>query len=58
MKANFEELGDVTRKFMLEEFELEQSSGIPYISPRLSDTGRKIFPELMRKAIIRHRRTV
>lgn len=52
MKANFEEVDDVTRKFMLEEFELEQRSGIPYISPRLSDTGRIIFPELMRKAII------
>ncbi len=52
MKSDFEELDDETRKFMLQEFDIEQSSINPYISPRLSDIGKKIFPELMKKAII------
>jgi len=52
MKANFEELDQKTREFMLEEFETEQSSGNPYISPLLSDSGREVFLELTKKAIV------
>ena len=51
MKANFEELDEETRKYMLQEFEAEQNSGNPYISPLLSDIGKEAFPELMRDAI-------
>ncbi len=46
MKANFEELDEETRKYMLQEFEAEQNSGNPYISPLLSDIGKEGFQNL------------
>ncbi len=52
MKANFEELDEETRKFILEEFETEHNSGNPFTSQLLSDTGREVFPEFMKKAIM------
>ena len=52
MKANFEELDKETREFMLEEFETEQNSGNPFTGHLLSDTGRELFPELIKKAIV------
>ncbi|MCK4418998.1 hypothetical protein KAV79_04255 [Candidatus Aerophobetes bacterium] len=52
MKANFEELDEKTREFMLEEFEAEQNSGNPFTSQLLSDIGGKVFPGLMKKAIV------
>jgi len=52
MKANFEELDEETREFMLEEFETEQNSANPFTGQLLSDTGREVFPELMKKAIV------
>jgi len=48
----FEELDNVTRKWMLEEFLNEEKSGAPYRSSRLSELGLKIFPKEMEKAII------
>ena len=45
MKANFEELDDKTRKYMLEEFEKELRSGKPYVSGNLSKLGKVKFVE-------------
>jgi len=48
---DFQELNNTSRKFMLEEFQTEQKSGNPYISPRLSSLGRDQFPKIMEEAI-------
>ncbi|MBM4241783.1 MAG: hypothetical protein FJ150_09015 [Euryarchaeota archaeon] len=48
---NFEELDEITRKWMLEEFQDEEKSGNPYRSSRLSSIGLKVFPNEMEKAI-------
>src|SRR4051794_26234707 len=50
MNMQFEELDEVTRKYMLREFEAEQLQK-PYIGERLSQSGRRAFPDLMRAAI-------
>src|SRR5574341_1285613 len=52
MAMNYEELDNKTREFMLSEFEAEQKSNMPFRSNALSPDGHKIFPELMRQAII------
>lgn len=49
---NFEELDEITRKWMLEEFLNEELSGKPYRSTRLSPLGIEIFPKEMEKAIM------
>jgi hypothetical protein len=49
---NFEELDDITRRYMLTEFEAEESGDHPYRGKRLSALGRKEFPGLMRQAIL------
>jgi len=46
----FEEL-DSTRKYMLEEFNIEQESGNPYFSSLLTPIGLDVFPKAMREAI-------
>ena len=51
MSMRFEELDDVTRRYMLEEFEAEEQSGNPYRGRELSSDGRAAFPDLMRQAI-------
>lgn len=48
---HLEELDDQTRSFMLTEFELEESSSIPYRSKNLSHEGNIAFSDLMRQAI-------
>lgn len=48
---NFEELDEITRKWMLEEFLSEERAGKPYRSPRLSPLGLQVFPKEMEKAI-------
>ena len=48
----FEELDDITRKWMLEEFLNEEKSKAPYRSSRLSEIGLEVFPKEMEKAII------
>ena len=48
---NFEELDETTRKFMLEEFLIEENSGNAYRSKRFSSLGIKRFPIEMEKAI-------
>ncbi len=47
----FEELDDVTRQYMLREFEAEESSGNPYRGKNLSAVGRVEFGGLIRQAI-------
>lgn len=44
-------LDDITRKWMLEEFQSEEGTGNPYRSKRLSKLGLEIFPKEMEKAI-------
>lgn len=46
----FEELDEITRKYMLEEFEREEAEN-PYRSKRLSKSGLEVFPNAMRRAI-------
>lgn len=48
---NFEELDEITRKWMLEEFRNEENSGQPYRSSRLSPEGIAICPKEMERAI-------
>src|SRR5205807_1674313 len=47
----FEELDDITRRYMLTEFEAEESGSQPYRGKRLSALGHMQFPDLMRQAI-------
>ncbi len=51
MPMVFEELDDITRRYMLEEFEVEQASGNPYVPKILSPAGVAAFPNFMRAAI-------
>lgn len=46
-----ENLDDRTRHFMLEELELDVTSGTLYLSPRLSESGRSEYESLLREAI-------
>lgn len=48
---NFEELDDVTRRYMLDEFDKEEAGGNPFRGKGLSIAGRTAFPDLMRKAV-------
>ena len=48
---NFEELDEVTRKWMLKEFLDEENSGNPYRSKRLSPLGLEVFPKEIEEAI-------
>lgn len=47
----FEELDDETRRWMLFEFEKEESSDNPYRSSRLNSMGKEKFQEIMQNAI-------
>lgn len=47
----FEEL-DSTREYMLKEFQSEQKSNMPYLSPLLTQVGREAFPGAMENAIM------
>jgi len=47
----FEELNDKTRKYMLAEFEAEESGGKPYRGRELSAAGQAASPGLIREAI-------
>jgi len=48
---DFEQLDEITRKWMLEEFQNEERTGNPYRSKRLSPIGLEVFPKEMEKAI-------
>jgi len=47
----FDELDDITRLFMLEEFGKEENSPSPYRCPRLSELGMTVFPRELEKAL-------
>src|SRR3954471_11747970 len=47
-------LDDRTRELMLEELELDVSSGTVHIDRRLSDTGRSAYMDLLREAVREH----
>jgi hypothetical protein len=51
MAMQFEELDEITARFMLQHFEAEQASADPYLGKILSPDGRAAFPDLMREAI-------
>lgn len=51
MGLHYRDLDDRTRHHMLIGYEEELASENPYVSGRLSDRGRDLFPELMREAI-------
>ena len=48
----YPELDNITRKWMLEEFKKEETSGNPYRSKWLSPAGRAAFAVEMEKAIV------
>lgn len=54
MGISYESLDDKVRKCMIEELELDLSSGKLYISPRLTDEGARIWPDLLREAFLKH----
>ena len=51
MAMHYEELDQITREYMLSEFNIENNSSAPYRSKSLSKDGLELFPELMRRAI-------
>lgn len=50
MPFNFVNLDSSTRQFMIEEIEQDLGAGTLYYSPRLSEVGRQLYPELLRRA--------
>jgi hypothetical protein len=52
MAMHYDELDERTRAIMLAEFEAEESGANPYRSKALSAIGQKVFPQLMRDAIL------
>lgn len=51
MTLALQNLDTLTRSFMLEEFERDFTGGVLYLSDRLTETGRNIYPRLLREAI-------
>jgi len=51
MGMNFVNLDDKTRGLMLEELEQDVAANKLYLSPRLSDAGRRNYEKLLRSAI-------
>ena len=54
MALHYENLDDRTRRFMLQEIELDISRGTLYISPRLNDQGIKNYESLLKEAVESH----
>ena len=50
MGIRYESLDDNVRRYMIEELELDLRSGRLYISPRLTDEGVRLWPDLLREA--------
>jgi hypothetical protein len=44
-------LDDITRRFMLEEIEMDAASGNLYLSPRLSSQGQAVYTALLKEAV-------
>ncbi|HOV83017.1 MAG TPA: hypothetical protein PLQ01_10140 [Methanothrix sp.] len=51
MAIQYESLDETVRACMLQELEADISNSRLYISPRLTETGAKIWPEILREAI-------
>jgi hypothetical protein len=51
---NYENLDEKTRRFMLRELDMDLSSQTLYMSPRLTDRGRRDYPSLISEAITRY----
>lgn len=54
MLLSLTNLDDTTRKYMIEEIEMDIASNRLYISPRLSNTGRADYPSLLKQAAQQH----
>lgn len=54
MLLNLTELTPDVRASMLAEFETELAGGAPFFPARLTDDGRKLWPDLLRLAITDH----
>lgn len=51
MGLNYDNLDIATRRFMLEELDLDVAHGTLYLSPRLSVQGRADYEDLLREAL-------
>ena len=51
MSFTFENLNGETRKYMLEEVDLDQSEGSLYLGKRLNEEGRRLYPALLGQAL-------
>jgi len=51
MAFRFHDLDETTRSFMVEEVDRDTAQGILYLSPRLTDRGRRDWPGLLRAAV-------
>lgn len=51
MKFEFKNLDEVTRKLMLDEVNLDIVSKQLYLSKRFNDTGEKLYPKILTKAL-------
>lgn len=54
MPLHYENLDERTRRFMLEEVELDTSENVLYISPRLNPSGQQHFERLLTEAVSEH----
>lgn len=54
MRLDYENLDDRTRRYMLEEVEMDVSNGNLYLSPRLTAKGKQIYASLLKEAVYIH----
>ncbi|MEO2210414.1 hypothetical protein ABGV40_05845 [Paenibacillus amylolyticus] len=52
MELYLENLDEETRRYMLQEFEYDLNNGNIYISGRLTESGKKLFPDLLKNSIL------
>lgn len=58
MAFKFENLDSKTRELMLDEVELDIKNGKLYLSPRLSDYGKKQYIQLLKNTILKGNETI
>lgn len=54
MPLSYENLDEITRRFMSEEVDLDISQGTLYTSPRLNDQGMQHYPSLLKETVENH----
>ena len=54
MPLDYENLDERTRRFMLEEVELDSSEGVLYMSLRLNPSGQQDYERLLTEAVTEH----